>query len=89
MHALGEDELLASCYRASLALAEEHDVHLRLRAWVGDYVLAGSGHIAGVVNPPSRNKYQFWTGERPKGELDAWIAKAEEHPGSWWPHWAR
>src|SRR5690606_2858477 len=52
-----------------------------------DYVLSGSGHIAGVVNPPARNKYQYWTGPRPKGEYEAWLAKAKEHPGSWWPHW--
>jgi len=52
------------------------------------YVLTGSGHIAGVINPPAKNKYQYWTGETPKGDdLDAWIAKAKEHPGSWWPDW--
>ncbi len=52
------------------------------------YVLSGSGHIAGVVNPPSRQKYQFWTGPAPKGsDLAQWQAKAKEHPGSWWPHW--
>ncbi len=53
------------------------------------YVLAGSGHIAGVINPPARNKYQYWTGARPKGDLDAWTAKAREHPGSWWPYWQK
>jgi polyhydroxyalkanoate synthase len=52
-----------------------------------EYVMAGSGHIAGVVNPPARKKYQFWTGGPPKGALDDWIAAATEHPGSWWPHW--
>lgn len=52
------------------------------------FVLSGSGHIAGVVNPPGRAKYQYWTGAKTKGDdLDAWIAKAAEHPGSWWPHW--
>jgi polyhydroxyalkanoate synthase len=52
------------------------------------FVLSGSGHIAGVVNPPEKKKYQYWTGEKPEGEnLDAWIAKAHEHPGSWWPDW--
>ncbi len=52
------------------------------------YVLAGSGHIAGVVNPPSRNKYQYWTGSRPRSaNLEGWLAKAKEHPGSWWPDW--
>ncbi len=51
------------------------------------FVLAGSGHIAGVVNPPAKNKYQFWTGSPVKGTLEHWIANAEEHPGSWWPDW--
>jgi polyhydroxyalkanoate synthase len=52
------------------------------------YVLSGSGHIAGVVNPPARKKYQYWTGPRPRGaDLDKWLAKATEHPGSWWPDW--
>ena len=51
------------------------------------YVMSGSGHIAGVVNPPHRNKYQYWTGGPPKGDFDSWVKKAEEHPGSWWPHW--
>jgi polyhydroxyalkanoate synthase len=52
------------------------------------YVLAGSGHIAGVVNPPDKNKYQYWTGPlRRDADVDAWLAKATEHPGSWWPDW--
>ncbi|WP_343214060.1 poly(3-hydroxyalkanoate) polymerase subunit PhaC [Ensifer oleiphilus] len=51
------------------------------------YVLSGSGHIAGVVNPPDKGKYQFWTGGPPKGEFDDWVKTAKETPGSWWPHW--
>ena len=52
------------------------------------YVLAGSGHIAGVVNPPAKPKYQYWTGPTPRGaDVDKWLAKATEHPGSWWPDW--
>jgi polyhydroxyalkanoate synthase len=52
------------------------------------FVLSGSGHIAGVVNPPDKQKYQYWTGPKPAGaDLDQWLAKAEEHPGSWWPDW--
>ncbi|MBV8509966.1 MAG: class I poly(R)-hydroxyalkanoic acid synthase, partial [Xanthobacteraceae bacterium] len=52
------------------------------------FVLAGSGHIAGVVNPPYKQKYQHWTGGPPQGDdLDTWLANAEEHPGSWWPDW--
>ncbi len=53
------------------------------------YVLAGSGHIAGVVNPPGKPKYQYWTGGKPGGaDLDTVAGKtAKEHPGSWWPDW--
>lgn len=52
------------------------------------YVLSGSGHIAGVVNPPARHKYQYWTGDAPRdGDLNAWLAKATMHEGSWWPDW--
>ena len=51
------------------------------------YVLSGSGHIAGVVNPPAKKKYQFWTDGPPEGEFEAWVERAEETPGSWWPHW--
>ena len=55
------------------------------------FVLAGSGHIAGVVNPPDRNKYQHWInpGRRRPRSLDEWLVGAEEHPGSWWPDWHR
>ncbi|WP_439492712.1 class I poly(R)-hydroxyalkanoic acid synthase [Bosea sp. (in: a-proteobacteria)] len=52
-----------------------------------DYIVAGSGHIAGVVNPPGKVKYQYWTGGPPRGSYDDWIGAAQEHPGSWWPHW--
>ena len=52
------------------------------------YMLAGSGHIAGVVNPPAAGKYHYWTNEALSETLEAWQAGATEHPGSWWPHWA-
>ncbi len=52
------------------------------------YVLAASGHIAGVVNPPDKHKYHYWTGPRPRSaNLEGWLAKAKQHPGSWWPDW--
>ncbi len=52
------------------------------------YVLAGSGHIAGVVNPPASRKYQFWTNDNIKDiSLSDWIKGAQEHKGSWWPDW--
>jgi polyhydroxyalkanoate synthase len=52
-----------------------------------EHVVAGSGHIAGVVNPPAKVKYQYWTGGPPEGRYADWLAQAQEHPGSWWPHW--
>ncbi len=52
-----------------------------------DYVMAGSGHIAGVINPPGKVKYQYWTGGKPEGVFEDWVKGATEHPGSWWPHW--
>jgi polyhydroxyalkanoate synthase subunit PhaC len=52
------------------------------------YVLSGSGHIAGVVNPPNSGKYQFWTNDNSKDvTLASWIKDAQEHKGSWWPDW--
>src|SRR5215471_15242898 len=53
-----------------------------------NYVLAGSGHIAGVVNPPAAGKYQYWTNEAIRDvSLADWIKGAQEHKGSWWPDW--
>ncbi|MFM2300465.1 MAG: class poly(R)-hydroxyalkanoic acid synthase [Pseudomonadota bacterium] len=51
------------------------------------FVLAGSGHIAGVVNPPAANKYQYWTNAGPADSFAEFVAGASETPGSWWPHW--
>lgn len=52
-----------------------------------EFVLGASGHIAGVVNPPQSEKYQYWTGASPSGDFDAWQAVATAHKGSWWVHW--
>ena len=52
-----------------------------------EFLLAGSGHIAGVVNPPSAGKYQYWVGDSTAPSLKEFVAGATEHPGSWWPHW--
>jgi polyhydroxyalkanoate synthase subunit PhaC len=52
------------------------------------YVLSGSGHIAGVVNPPASGKYQYWTNDNIKDvKLADWLKSATEHKGSWWPDW--
>ena len=54
-----------------------------------EFVLGASGHIAGVVNPPAKHKYRHWTGGETPASADEWLAAAQEHPGSWWPHWDR
>lgn len=52
------------------------------------FVLAGSGHIAGIINPPTSHKYGYWTNRSKKiGDPDAWLRTAKQHEGSWWPHW--
>ena len=52
------------------------------------FVLGASGHIAGVVNPPAKRRRNFWTNELLTDDADDWLARAEEHPGSWWSHWS-
>jgi polyhydroxyalkanoate synthase len=52
------------------------------------FTMAGSGHIAGVINAPAANKYQHWLNPALPDTVEEWIEGAKEHPGSWWPHWA-
>ena len=52
------------------------------------FVLAGSGHIAGVVNPPDARRYRYWTDDAQRSSLDEFVAHATETAGSWWPDWA-
>jgi polyhydroxyalkanoate synthase len=51
------------------------------------FILAGSGHIAGVINAPAAKKYQYWTNDDLPDTVDEWQQGAKEHPGSWWPDW--
>ena len=80
-----------------LAAKEDHiapaaSVYIGARLFGGpvEYVLAGSGHIAGVVNPPDpkKVKYQHWTNPDRVDTYEEWLEGARETPGSWWPHWA-
>jgi len=79
----------------NLATREDHiapakSVMVGSRFFGGDvkFVVAGSGHIAGVINPPAKHKYQFWTGPKPRNaDIEGWLVKAKENPGSWWPDW--
>ena len=65
-------------------------VYKGVKLFGGDvtFVLADSGHIAGVVNPPAANKYRYWISDILPPTSDGWMAYAKEHPGSWWPLWA-
>ena len=78
-----------------LATREDHIVPWRtayasarlLRGRV-EFVLAASGHIAGVINPASRNRRNYWAGGKLMKEPDRWLEAAKSRPGSWWPHWS-
>ena len=67
------------------AYASTHYLPGKLR-----FVMGASGHIAGVINAPVKNKRSYWIGPAGKfpAKVDQWIASAKEHPGSWWPDWA-
>ena len=53
------------------------------------FVLGGSGHIAGIVNPPAAKKYHYWTNDANPPSADEWFATATKHPGSWWEDWQK
>jgi polyhydroxyalkanoate synthase subunit PhaC len=81
-----------------LAAKEDHiapaeSVYIGSRMFGGpvEYVMAGSGHIAGVVNPPDpkKVKYQYWTNPARPDTFADWVKGAAETPGSWWPYWAK
>jgi hypothetical protein len=68
-----------------IAPAKSVFVGARLFAGPVRFVLAGSGHIAGVINPPGpKVRYQYWTGGPPREDLESWLNTAQENPGSWW-----
>jgi len=77
-----------------MASREDHIVpwrtawqNTRLLGGENSFVLAASGHIAGVINPASKNKRHYWTGRSAADNADVWLDAAERHPGSWWTHW--
>jgi len=53
------------------------------------FVLGASGHVAGVINPPAKRRRSHWQNDEPAASAEAWLARAREHPGSWWPSWAQ
>ena len=52
------------------------------------FVLGGSGHIAGIVNPPAANKYCYWSNDELTHDAEIWLQNAKKHNGSWWNDWA-
>ena len=79
----------------NLAARDDHIAPLPSVFKVGQFfggetklVVSGSGHIAGVVNPPEARKYKYWTNDAPAEILENWLKTATEHEGSWWPDWA-
>jgi polyhydroxyalkanoate synthase subunit PhaC len=79
-----------------LATQEDHIVPWRaayrstqLLGGTTQFVLGASGHIAGVINPASKNKRSHWVGGKPGDDAEAWLAAAREMPGSWWTHWMK
>jgi polyhydroxyalkanoate synthase subunit PhaC len=80
----------------SLAAKEDHiapaeSVFISARLFGGPvrYVLGGSGHIAGVINPPYKPKYQYWTSDSMSATYAGWLQGAKETAGSWWPDWVK
>jgi polyhydroxyalkanoate synthase len=88
---LGEIEVPAFV----LATREDHIVpwktaHLSAGLLGGptEFVLGASGHVAGIVNPPAKNRRHYWTNAATAADAEAWFAGAAQQAGSWWPHWA-
>jgi polyhydroxyalkanoate synthase subunit PhaC len=79
-----------------LATQEDHIVPWRsayrttqLVGGKSQFVLGASGHIAGVINPASKNKRSYWHGGKQGDDAEAWLASAQAVPGSWWLHWVK
>jgi len=75
-----------------IALKDDHvsaweAVYRGARDIGADFILGGSGHNAGVINPPSANKHGFWTSKDKPADANDWLAAATRHEGSWWPTW--
>jgi polyhydroxyalkanoate synthase len=83
--------------KAPVMIVGFHDDHVS--AWRATYaqrghfggdtrfILGGSGHNAGMINPPAANKHAYWTSDETPADADGWLAGADKKPGSWWPEW--
>jgi polyhydroxyalkanoate synthase len=77
-----------------IALKDDHvsaweAVYRGARGLGADFLLGGSGHNAGVINPPAANKHGYWTSEAQPESAKDWLESASRHEGSWWPHWTK
>ena len=73
-----------------IALKDDHvsaweAVYRGARDIGADFILGGSGHNAGVINPPAANKHGYWTNDEQPADAKAWLETATRHEGSWWP----
>jgi polyhydroxyalkanoate synthase subunit PhaC len=76
----------------SIALKDDHvsawtAVYDGARLLNAEFLLGGSGHNAGVINPPAANKHGFWTNDARPASAEAWLEGATRQDGSWWPYW--
>jgi polyhydroxyalkanoate synthase len=77
-----------------VALKDDHvsaweAVYRGARHLGADFILGGSGHNAGVINPPAANKHGFWTNDEQPADPNEWLTTATRHEGSWWPTWTK
>ncbi len=76
-----------SAEKDHIALWKSTYLGAKLLSGDNQFVLAGSGHVAGVINPANSGKYSFYTHDNLDLEADQWLSEAKQHDGSWWPHW--
>ena len=91
---IGLDLSKIACPVMIVALKDDHvsawKATYRQRSLFGGetrFLLGGSGHNAGMINPPAANKHGYWTNDAAPADADAWLAGATQNPGSWWPEW--
>ncbi|MCP4330761.1 MAG: class I poly(R)-hydroxyalkanoic acid synthase [Alphaproteobacteria bacterium] len=89
LHEIKTPSFLLSTQEDHIAPWEATYAATQIYAGPVKFVLSGSGHIAGVVNPPAAQKYGYWTNAKLPGSPDAWLKGAKHHDGSWWPEWIR
>jgi polyhydroxyalkanoate synthase len=88
LRAIKVPSYMVSCREDHIAPWASTFAATKLFAGPTKFVLAGSGHIAGIVNPPAAKKYGYWSSEKKAPDAERWLKQATEHAGSWWPDWA-